>query len=112
MTPSFLELGVPSGARARDFFAALLGWSFRDMGNDGFAADTGGPGIGVHAGDEDRCFVVYFEVADLDAAAEKVRALGGTVKELGPGDETFGRFVECRDPQGVRFGLHQRPARR
>jgi predicted enzyme related to lactoylglutathione lyase len=106
--PSFLELGVPRGAPARDFFRDLLGWDFRQMGDDNFAARTPTLEIGVHNGDEDRCFVVYFAVPDIEAAAERVRALGGKADPPGPAQPGFGRFTECRDPQGVRFGLHQR----
>jgi len=37
-----------------------------------------------------------------------VRAAGGTAPDPGPAEPEFGRFVECRDDQGVRFGLRQR----
>jgi hypothetical protein len=49
---------------------------------------------------------VYFHVADLAAAAAKVRAAGGETEDQveEPG---FGRFVNCAAPGGLRFGLHQ-----
>ena len=108
-SPSFLEIGVPSGARAREFFEQLFGWTFRSMQDDNFAAKTPTIEAGVHAGDPDACMVVYFRVDDIEAAARRVRELGGRCDEPGPEAAGFGRFVECRDPQGVRFGLHQPP---
>jgi len=45
-------------------------------------------------------------VSHLEAAAARVRAAGGEADE--PTDEPgFGRFVNCRDPGGIRFGLDQ-----
>jgi predicted enzyme related to lactoylglutathione lyase len=107
--PSFLEIGVPSGARARDFYRELLGWQFESMGGDNYFAATSTAGIGLHTDDPDALMVVYFTVADIEAAVERVRRLGGTAPQPGGGDERFGRFVECRDSQGVRFGLRQPP---
>jgi predicted enzyme related to lactoylglutathione lyase len=52
-------------------------------------------------------FVLTFHiVADLPAAMARVRAAGGEAQE--PSDQPgFGRFSNCRDPGGIRFGLHQ-----
>ena len=108
--PSFLEIGVPDGNRARGFFNELFGWASHEMGADNFWMETPTARVGVHPNDEDRVIVVYFRVSDIDAAVERVRALGGSAGEPGVEDQGFGRFVECRDPQGVRFGLHQRPS--
>jgi uncharacterized protein len=106
---SFIEIGVPKGSRAREFFEKLFGWTAKDMGSDGFYfADPAVP-LGLHANDDDAVMVVYFSVPDIDAAAGRVRELGGTAGEPGPEQEGFGRFVECRDTQGVRFGLRQAP---
>lgn len=46
-------------------------------------------------------------VAGIEFAIESVRKLGGQTGRPGAEDEGFGRFVECRDNQGVRFGLRQ-----
>lgn len=108
---SFIEIGVPSGSRARDFYQALFGWTPRPMGHDNFAMETPTVGVGVHSGDDDACMVVYFAVGDIDAAVARVRELGGKADEPGAETPGFGRFVECRDPQNVRFGLRQPPGR-
>jgi predicted enzyme related to lactoylglutathione lyase len=107
--PSFLELGVADGQRARDFYARLFGWSFDDMGAGNFFAPTRPVDTGVHRGDERNAFVVYFSVDDIEAAARRVRELGGECGEPGPETKGFGRFVECKDDQGVLFGLRQLP---
>ena len=109
---SFIEIGVTGGNRARTFYGALFGWSFEPMGGENFAVTTPNIGAGIHGDDPDAIMVVYFEVVDIDAAVRRVRELGGTAPEPGPEDPRFGRFVECRDDQGVRFGLCQPPARR
>jgi uncharacterized protein len=105
---SFLEVGAPDAGRTRDFLHGLFGWRFEPVGG-GFSTDDSGVSIGLHGGDDDRNMVVYFEVADIDAAIARVRALGGTAPDADAGDPRFGRFVECKDPDGVRFGLRQLP---
>jgi|SRR5699024_2762152 len=42
---------------------------------------------------------IYFGVDGADAAAERVRAAGGTVTD-GPEDSPFGRIVTVKDPEG------------
>jgi predicted enzyme related to lactoylglutathione lyase len=51
---------------------------------------------------------VYFEVDDLDAALERVRALGGETGE--PQGGGAGRYANCRDDQGVEFSIFQAAA--
>jgi predicted enzyme related to lactoylglutathione lyase len=51
------------------------------------------------------CWCYYFEVGDVDAAAERVKAAGGEVV-MGPMDVPKGsRVVQARDPQGANFAL-------
>jgi predicted enzyme related to lactoylglutathione lyase len=106
--PTFIELGVPSGGRAHPFYQALFGWTVHPMEQDNFWMQTPTIRVGLHPGDETATMVVYFDVDDIEAAARRVRELGGQAPEPGPETPGFGRFVECRDPQGVRFGLHQK----
>jgi predicted enzyme related to lactoylglutathione lyase len=37
------------------------------------------------------------------------REAGGEADPPAPEEPGFGRFSNCRDPQGIRFGLHQKP---
>jgi predicted enzyme related to lactoylglutathione lyase/mannose-6-phosphate isomerase-like protein (cupin superfamily) len=103
--PAFVEIGVPSGEAAARFYRELFGWTIHEMGADNYWAQSPSVALGIHPGDEDRNMVPYFEVDDLAAAIARVRELGGNAPD--PSDETpgFGTFVECRDPQGVRFGV-------
>ena len=57
---------------------------------------------------------MFFAVDDIDAAADRVRELGGEIEDMDmDGEEEsvakFGRFKLCNDDQGSRFGLHQPP---
>jgi uncharacterized protein len=50
-------------------------------------------------------WLFYFNIGDVDAAAERVRAAGGQVLE-GPIEKAGGkRVVRCTDPQGAMFAL-------
>ncbi len=112
---AFFELGVEDGERGRAFYEGLFGWRFEPgPGGGGFAIETPGPRGGIHGGDAGAAPYVFFEVADIEAALERVRELGGTVEEMdveGEADSVarFGRFKLCRDNQGSPFGLHQPP---
>ena len=104
--PSYLELGVPDADAARAFFGALLGWQSVDQGSGG-SVQTATLGIGIHGSDPEAHFEVFFAVAELASSIAKLTELGGsTVSEINH-SEGFGRWVECRDPQGVRFGLRE-----
>ena len=107
--PSFIEIGAPSGRASREFYQQLFGWTFHPMGEDNFWVQTPTIRAGVHAGDDTRVMVVYFAVDDIEQAIARVRELGGTADEPGPETEGFGRFAQCRDGQGIIFGLHQAP---
>ena len=51
-------------------------------------------------------WLYYFNVEDLDAAVEVVKAEGGKVLN-GPMEVPGGdRIVQCMDPQGAMFALH------
>ena len=104
----WFEMGVPDSARAQAFYGPLLGWTFESMGEDGAVIHIAdGRAGGLHGSDDARNIVTYFEVDDIDGAIAQVRELGGEADEPSPVEEGFGRFVTCRDDQGVTFGLHQ-----
>ena len=116
---SFFEIGVEDVERGRAFYGGLFGWEF-ETGSEGGGSTISGastPG-GIHGGDPGASPYLFFAVDDLDAAVDRVRALGGEVEEVDDDGEDedsiarFGRFKLCRDDQGSRFGLHQPPIRR
>ncbi len=113
---SFIEIGVEDAERGRAFYEGLFGWTFEPgpSGGGGFGITTPNVAGGMHGGDKGAAPYVFFAVDDIDTAADRVRELGGEIEELDmDGDdaavEKFGRFKLCKDDQGSRFGLHQRP---
>jgi predicted enzyme related to lactoylglutathione lyase len=104
---TWFEMGVPDATRAQSFYGALLGWTFESMGESGAVIRTAEGRAGLHPGDDARQIVPYFHVDDIEASVQQVRELGGQADDPGPAEEGFGRFVTCRDDQGVAFGLHQ-----
>jgi uncharacterized protein len=113
---SFFEIGVEDAQRGRAFYEALFGWIFEPgpSGGSGFGITTPHVAGGMHGGDKGAAPYLFFAVEDIDAAAERVRELGGEIEEMDmDGDEEavakFGRFKLCKDDQGSRFGLHEPP---
>jgi predicted enzyme related to lactoylglutathione lyase len=104
--PSYVELGVPDVDAARRFYGSLFGWVPSDVGAGG-QVETPTLPIGLHGGDAEAHFELFFTIEDLDAAAAQVVRLGGSVLGDTHDSGEFGRWVECRDDQGVRFGLRQ-----
>ena len=100
-----MEIGTGDAAASRDFFAAVMGWSFQGELGQGWFESEGGP-IGLHGGDAPM-IVTYFPTRDIDAAVPRVAAAGGALHGEIADEAGFGRFATCSDPAGVRFGLHQ-----
>lgn len=108
----WINILTPQPARAREFFAALFGWTYVEMPGMGHRVqvdgrDIGGvfdlegpttppgtpPGIGV---------MVRVDSADVMGA--RVNALGGMALpafDIGPA----GRMADCRDPSGANIDL-------
>jgi predicted enzyme related to lactoylglutathione lyase len=101
--PTYIELGVPDRDTAKAFYGGLFGWELTGPGQ----ADTAGLSIGFHGGDPAAQFEVFFAVDDLDASLNRVRELGGHAHGEIHESPGFGRWAECVDDQGVRFGLKQ-----
>ena len=110
---SFFELGVKDPAAAREFYGELFGWKLKpgpSGAENGFHIETPNVNGGLHGGDEGSSPYLFFKVGDIQAAAARVRELGGEAEfneHSGPGPS--GTFAFCRDNQGSSFGLHQAP---
>jgi uncharacterized protein len=104
--PSFIELGVRDADVARAFYGALLGWQPSGQGGNG-RVTTPTLDIGIHGQDQASHFEVFFAVEDLDVSLSLLQDLGGTLNGEVHDDPGFGRWAECTDNQGVRFGLRQ-----
>jgi predicted enzyme related to lactoylglutathione lyase len=104
---SLIEFPADDPDRARRFWSGLLETELEprttDQGDGWQAGD--GPAVGVHrrgTGPGDTFSLPYFEVADIAAALERVKALGGTI--VHPGE----RWAICKDSEGTPFGLARR----
>lgn len=112
------DLTVPDAARARDFYAKVVGWTSTGVemgGYEDFSMNEPASGKTVagicHArgpnADLPAQWLVYLTVEDLDRSMERCRELGGEVvagpKSLGPS----GRFCVIRDPSGAVAALFE-----
>jgi predicted enzyme related to lactoylglutathione lyase len=106
---SFLELGAPDAdvSKSQAFFARVFGWTFNPMPQGGGWFQAPSMRVGLHGNDSPAQVYVFLEVPDLEAAMSLVREAGGEA-DAARDEPGFGRFCFCRDPQGIRFGLHQR----
>lgn len=104
------EASGKDGAKLRDFYSTIFGWSFNLMPEMDYGiVDNGGKGIngGIGGvGDEpSSAAVFYVAVADPQATLDKAESLGGKtampVMEI-PGVVTIAQFT---DPDGNLIGL-------
>jgi predicted enzyme related to lactoylglutathione lyase len=110
MAGKMVHCEVPSGdtARARGFWGGLFGWEFQDFQGPieyHMAQIDEGSGVAIHPG-EGGGLRLYFDVDDIGASAEQVRALGGEAADAMPVPE-MGWFAHCKDTEGNQFGLWQ-----
>jgi uncharacterized protein len=113
----WVDLASTDFEAARPFYTELMGWEWEPAGP---AEQTGGYGYFSHDGKQvagggptqaprqPAAWSSYVKVADVDTAADKVRAAGGNVFtapfEL-PGEA--GRMAVCQDAEGAFFNLMQ-----
>ena len=114
--PSWFELHAADYDAAVAFYTSVFGLEVEviaDSDEFRYSTLTGAGGVQL-AGIADASswpsaangstWLVYWEVDDVDAAAAKVAALGGTVLEA-PGDSPYGRIASVADPLGTVFRL-------
>jgi hypothetical protein len=100
-----IEFPADDPDRARRFWSGLLGAELAARGADagsGWETDGDDLRLGVHergSGPGDTASLAYFSVADMAAALDRVRELGGSV--IHPGE----RWAVCRDSEGSPFAL-------
>jgi predicted enzyme related to lactoylglutathione lyase len=108
--PAWFELHTGNYERTVDFYREVFGWDTHVLSDTPeFRYTTYGEGDGALAGimddkDEPSGWNVYFEVADVDAALERIPRLGGKI--LRPAENTpYGRLATASDPTGTVFRL-------
>jgi uncharacterized protein len=109
------ELHTRDIAGAQAFYSAVLGWEveerpFGDMTYTIWKANGEQVAGGMQMNEQfppdlPSHWMVYFDIDDIDAGAEKVKQLGGTVS-VPPSDiPDMGRFAVVSDPQGAVFAF-------
>jgi len=107
------ELFAADVEKALVFYAALFGWQKTGADGDTIGAyqlfSAAGETIGAMLAKPSTIAVPfwlhYFEIGDIDAAVERVRAGGGKILN-GPLEVAGGAWAaQCGDPQGAVFGL-------
>jgi predicted enzyme related to lactoylglutathione lyase len=103
------ELATPDPARARDFFAGLLGWELEpEESGYGVIKNKGELNGGIRPPQEGEPthWLVYFTATKVDDTIKTIRDGGGSVI-AGPMDTPVGRVAAVRDPQGAAFALFE-----
>ena len=110
MPAPLIEFPADESGRALRFWNGVLGVDLEPRpaaAGSGWESSGGDMRLGVHErgrGPGDTGALAYFTVADLPAAVERVRELGGSV--IHPGE----RWAICRDSEGSPFALAAAPA--
>ncbi|MBK9549333.1 MAG: VOC family protein [Gemmatimonadetes bacterium] len=111
-TPSWIELATYETEKAGAFWSALFGWRIEKMSMPGMdysvfhAGDRmvgGMMAITPEMGSFPSHWAVYMTVDDVDAAAAKATANGGSVFMPPVDIQTVGRMAGIASPQGVMF---------
>ena len=97
---------------ARAFYGALLGWEFDGDENYIYIKNRGRDNGGMMEMDENfgempPMWMVYFRVADIDAAMKRVVELGGRVVTQKMEAPNTGWFTVIEDPAGAVFYVKQ-----
>ena len=103
----YVEIPVTDLNKARDFFAALFGWTFQSFGDDYMSFNDGRMDGGFRRSSEPApatgVLVVFFST-DIERDFDRVQQLGATISEpvfSFPGGRRF-HFV---DPTGTEFAI-------
>jgi predicted enzyme related to lactoylglutathione lyase len=118
---SWIELMTTDAPAAMTFYQQLFGWQpteAMDMGDMGkYQMFNRGPRMigGMMNKPKEMAqapphWAIYFRVPDINAAAERVKANGGTILN-GPMEVPGGDWIlNAMDPQGAAFALHAKKA--
>ncbi|MGH3782163.1 MAG: VOC family protein [Pseudonocardiaceae bacterium] len=115
-TPCWIDLSVPSAdlGAAKEFYSAVFGWSFLDLGPDfghyqicqvdGHAAAAIGP---LMAEGQTSAWRTYLASDYVDGTAKSIAANGGTLLAEPMDVPGAGRMCVALDPAGAVFGVWQ-----
>ncbi len=102
----YFTIGVADVNRAVKFYGALFGWTFEEPVGASYAHvnNTKLP-LGLNKGMPADLSSFYFRVDDIEAAAAKVKSLGGMAGAVTKAPSGLGSL--CSDEQGTTFRLWQ-----
>jgi uncharacterized protein len=108
----WINILTPRPVEAREFFGRLLGWTYFEIPGVGHGMKVGGHEIGglfdLDGPNTPKgvppCIGVMVKVDSVDAACEKVKSLGGSVKMAFDIQDNL-RMAVCFDPNGANFDL-------
>jgi predicted enzyme related to lactoylglutathione lyase len=108
-----VELNTTDVAKAKNFYGKLFDWTMEDMPMEGGGAytlisvgeGTGGGLMKNPMPNGPSMWLAYVQVADLEAATKKVKALGGTVMKDVTEVMGMGWLAIIVDPTGAMLGL-------
>ena len=115
-TPCWIDLAVPSAdlGAAKEFYGAVFGWSFIDLGPDsghyqicqvdGRAAAAIGP---MMAEGQTSAWRTYLASDNVDSTAKSIEANGGALLAEPMDVPGAGRMSVALDPAGAAFGVWQ-----
>ncbi|HKN87977.1 MAG TPA: VOC family protein [Nitrospiraceae bacterium] len=108
----WFEIPADNPERANKFYSALFGWKIEKFPgvDDYWHIDTGGgddtPDGGLMTRKHPQQPITnYVAVSSVDASAEKVKQLGGTICKSKTAVPQMGYFIICRDTEGNEFAL-------
>ncbi len=110
---SWHELHATDGEAALGFYTGHFGWApdgAMDMGPGGLyrffkIGEVQSGGIYTDPQAAKAHWAIYFQVADIEAAAAKIAAAGGTIQRAPMQVPDGNWIVNATDPQGARFSL-------
>lgn len=103
----YVEIPATDLAKAREFFGAMFGWTFREWGDDYMSFNDGRLNGGFRRAAEppsSESVLLVFYSDDLERDVERVKALGATISEdifPFPGGRRF-HFI---DPTGNQYAI-------
>ncbi|GAA2568158.1 VOC family protein [Mycolicibacterium diernhoferi] len=99
----YVSINTPDAARAKRFYAQVLGWSFE--GHHVVPPSESALSMGIFETPGLSTLFCCYAVDDLDAAREAILTGGGTVGE--PQRREFGTVLDATDPQGSPFAVYR-----
>ena len=109
---AFVAYSVRDVAKARDFYRDVIGLTPSDVASEHWVEFTvGGTTFGIGNGEPlgippGSSFAATFEVDDITAEHDRLSARGVPITDVADMPHCRSAFVT--DPEGNRFGLHQR----